>query len=352
MSASALRVGIIAPPWLPVPPMRYGGTEAVIDTLSRGLKAAGQEVVLFTNGDSTCAVERRFAFAESPGIDFGGSAVEMHHVIRAYEELTDVDVIHDHTMVGPLYSVGRASAPVVTTNHNSFADPFGTSFRALGGAVPVIAISAHHASTATGIPIAAVIHHGVEPSEFAVGTGSGGYALFLGRMCPEKGAHRAVAAAKAAGVRLLLAGRLKSESELRYFEDEVRPFLGEQVSFLGEVDAETKHELLGGAICLLNPIAWDEPFGMVMIEAFACGTPVIALRAGSSPEIVDHGVTGLLCDSLSELVGALSDVRLLDRAACRQAAEGHFSAARMVADHLQLYAALAESVTARAPAGA
>jgi len=335
-----LRIGMLAPPWLPVPPIGYGGTETVIDSLARGLNAAGHHVVLYTTGDSTCTVERRFAFAASPGIDVGGSAVELHHVIRAYDELTDVDVIHDHTAVGPLYSVGRAAVPVVTTNHNPFADPFGTAFRALRGAVPVIAISAHHANSAVGIRVAAVIHHGVDPAEFPVGAGSGGYALFLGRMSPDKGAHRAVVAAKAAGVRLLLAGRLRTESELRYFDEEVRPFLDDEASFLGEIDQETKLELLGGAVCLLNPIAWDEPFGMVMIEAFACGTPVVALRAGSSPEIVEDGVTGLLCDEPAGLVAALGEAGALDRAACRRAAEGRFSASRMVADHVALYESL------------
>jgi glycosyltransferase involved in cell wall biosynthesis len=332
-----LRIGIIAPPWLPVPPDGYGGTETVIDGLCRGLKAAGHDVHLVASGDSTCPVNLHPTSPRSPGIDVGGTAVEFDHVIAAYRALDEMDIIHDHTSLGPFYGRTVTHIPIVTTNHNRFAPPFSSGFEALGDAVPVIAISHHHAASAKSVPISAVIHHGVDPVDFPIGTGAGGYALFLGRMTPTKGAHRAIHAAIAAGVQVYLAGKARAPDELAYVDEQIRPFLGSSVQYLGEIDRETKLELLAGAFCLLNPISWDEPFGMVMIEALACGTPVISLRSGAAPEIIDHGVTGIIVDTEGELIPALGAVLKLDRERCRAAVEGHFSIARMVAEHVALY---------------
>jgi glycosyltransferase involved in cell wall biosynthesis len=328
---------MIAPPWLPVPPSGYGGTEAVIDTLCRGLQRFGHEVHLVASGDSTCPVTLDATSERAPGIDVGGSAVELDHVIAGYEWLGEMDIIHDHTTVGPIYGRSVAKVPIVTTNHNSFARPFGTGFAAVAADVPVIAISHHHAASAVGVEVRAVIHHGVDPLEFPVGSGSGGYALFLGRMTADKGAHRAIHAALAAGERIYVAGKARAADELAYVEEEIRPLLGSSVQYLGELDRVAKLELLAGAFCLINPIAWDEPFGMVMIEALACGTPVVALRFGAAPEIVEDGRTGLLVDTEADLVGALERVRSIDRATCRASVEGHFSSTRMVEEHLALY---------------
>lgn len=335
-----MRIGVIAPPWLPIPPPGYGGTEVVVDSLARGFAEQGHEVVLVAAGDSSCPVERRSTIEAAPGINIGGTAIEAHHVVRAYELLWDVEVIHDHTILGPLYGAGRVEVPIVTTNHNPFGDPFGTALRVVSNEVAVVAISAHHASTAGQVKIAAVIHHGVVPGEFPVGSGAGGYALFLGRMSESKGAHRAVRIAAAAGVRLILAGKIQEDSEKQYFDELVRPYLGDHCQYVGEIGQRTKLDLLSGASCLLNPIAWPEPFGMAMIEALACGTPVLALSFGAAPEIIDHERTGFLADDEQDLIAALARVDELDRGACRQAVEGHFSASRMVRDYLELFARL------------
>jgi glycosyltransferase involved in cell wall biosynthesis len=346
-----LRIGVIAPPWLAVPPSGYGGTEAAIDTLCRGLQAAGHEVHLFTVGESTCPVMRHSVREQAPGIDVGGAPVELDHVIAAYRAFADLDVIHDHTTIGPFVGRLLTVVPIVTTNHNRFTWPFLSGFAELARDVAVIAISHHHASTAGALPIAAVIHHGVNPADFPIGSGSGGYALFLGRMIEAKGAHRAIHAAVAAGLELYIAGKAHTADEIAYVEEEIRPFLGPSVHYLGEITSDAKIELLAGASCLLNPIAWDEPFGMVMIEALACGTPVIALRYGSAPEIVDDGVTGFLVDTQSDLIPALGAVGSLDRLACRAAAEGRFSASRMVEEHIALYERVVGRRTTRLEAG-
>jgi glycosyltransferase involved in cell wall biosynthesis len=338
-----VRIAIVAPPWVPVPPTAYGGTEAVLDNLARGLVAAGHDVLLFATGDSTCEAPTRWVIERAAGTVDTGSATELRHVVHAYDVIRDwgADVVHDHTLVGPVYGQ-RFGLPLVTTNHGPFDEELGDLYRAIGHAVPVIAISAHHAASAAGIPIARVIHHGLDVGAFPLGGGDGGYALFLGRMSPDKGVHVAVRVARAAGVRLRIAAKMREPAEHAYFDDRVAPLLGDGVEYVGEVGGSDKLELLSGARCLLNPIAWPEPFGMVMIEALACGTPVVATPCGSVPEIVTHGITGFVCADEHELVEAVTDVGNLDRVRCRKEAAARFSTERMVADHLALY----EEVTA------
>jgi hypothetical protein len=172
-----VKVAIIAPPWVPVPPPAYGGTEAVLDNLARGLQAAGHDVLLYATGDSTCEVPLRWTLERAAGT-VATATTELHHVIHAYEDVlaSGADVVHDHTLVGPVYAL-RFDAPVVTTNHGPFDGELGDLYRAVGGSVPVIAISHHHASTAKDVPIAAVIHHGVDVDAFPHGAGDGGYVL-------------------------------------------------------------------------------------------------------------------------------------------------------------------------------
>ncbi len=332
-----MRIAIIAPPWVPVPPPLYGGTEAVLDALARGLTTAGHDVLLYTTGDSTCPVPRSWTYEHAPGIGSGGVVAELRHVIDAYAAVRDADVIHDHTLVGPVYAERFAGLPVVTTNHGPFDRDLATVYRAVGHRVPIIAISHHQASTARDVPIAAVIHHGVDTAQFPVGAGNGGYALFLGRMNPDKGVHTAARIARAAGVPLRIAAKMREPAELDYFNERVKPLLGGSIEYLGEVGGRDKLNLLAGAACLLNPIAWPEPFGMVMIEALACGTPVVATPCGAAPEIVDDGITGFVCSDEHALLTALRKVTELDRAACRRAVKDRFSAARMAEDHIDLY---------------
>lgn len=334
-----LKVAIVAPPWLPVPPVGYGGTENVLDTLARGLSAAGHEVLLCTSGDSTCPVTMSSVFEHAIGVGSGSSVDEIRHVLHSYEALRDmgVDVVHDHTLVGPLYSGHFPNLPVVTTNHGPFNENLIHLFRVIAGRVPVIAISHHQASTAQHVPIAGVIHHGIDPADFPVGAGGGGYAVFLGRMHPGKAPHVAAEIARSAGFPLRIAAKMQEPAERDYFDTMVRPLLGADVTYIGEVDRQEKLDLLGEAECLLNPIAWAEPFGMVMIEALACGTPVLTTSCGAAPEIVDDGKVGWVRDTPAGLVAALAQVRELDRSVCRRHVETKFSMQRMVAQHVSLY---------------
>ena len=332
-----MRIVIIAPPWVQIPPPAYGGTEAVLDTLARGLHTSGHDVLLFTTGDSTCPVPRASVLPHAIGVGVAGAATELRHVIHAYRVAADADVVHDHTLVGPIYADRFAGLPVVTTNHGPFESELGDFYRAIGDRTPIIAISHHQASTARGTPVAAVIHHGVDPERFPLGPGDGGYALFLGRMCPEKGVDAAIRVARRAGIPLRIAAKMGEPAERFYFEQEVRPLLGDGIEYVGEVGGADKLALLGGATCLLNPIAWPEPFGMVMVEALASGTPVVATPMGAVPEIVDDGVTGFVRSGVDCLAEAVLAAAHLDREACRRAVAGRFSAERMVDDHLAVY---------------
>jgi glycosyltransferase involved in cell wall biosynthesis len=332
-----MRIGIVAPPWLPVPPSAYGGTENVLDTLARGLSDAGHQVLLCTTGDSTCPVKKTFTLERAVGVGSGSSVDEIRHVTHAYSQLEDVDVVHDHTLVGPLHSAAFPDLPVVTTNHGPFNADLIDLYRTISGRVPVIAISHHQASTALDVSIAAVIHHGIDLRDFPVGQGGGGYALFLGRMHPSKAPHVAARIAREAGFPLRIAAKMQEPEERAYFEAMVRPLVGGDVTYVGEVDRQTKLELLGEAECLLNPIAWAEPFGMVMIEALACGTPVLTTPCGAAPEIVENGVVGFLGSDEADLVHALNRVTEIDRTACRHRIEQHFSVEHMVDKHIATY---------------
>lgn len=334
-----LHVGLIAPPWVAVPPPQYGGTELVIDLLARGLTAAGHRVTLFTTGDATCPVERHWVHRRAVGTT-GTMLDELAHVRAAYSELGACDVIHDHTVLGPLLAVAdRVTAPIVTTAHGEFTPELTELYRtvALGGAA-VVAISHHQRSTAPTLDIRRVIHHGVDVDQYPAGRGDGGYVLFLGRMARAKGVHRAIGVARAAGKRLLIAAKMWEPAEQRYFQEQVEPLLGDDAVYLGQVGGPRKADLLAGAEALVNPIRWPEPFGLVMIEALAAGTPVVTFAEGAAPEIVDDGVTGYLCHDEHDMIARLADgLPMLDRARCRTAAETRFSTPRMVAEHVALY---------------
>jgi glycosyltransferase involved in cell wall biosynthesis len=343
-----MRIGVIAPAWLPIPPPAYGGTEAVVDRLARGFAAAGHDVLLAAPDDSTCPVPLVPGTGASsiPSGPTEAMARELAHVLRAYAAMDDVDVVHDHTLAGALCDRRPLGPQVVTTNHGTFQGELGELYRQLDQEVGLVAISHHQASTANGTRVDAVIHHGLDIARVPVGAGDGGYACFLGRMNPDKGPREAIIAARRAGVRLLLAAKMHEPQERAYFEERVAPLLGPDAEYVGELAEAEKYELLRGAVALVNPIQWPEPFGLVMIEALAAGTPVVTTSAGSAPEIVDDGVTGFLRDDLAGLAAALARVGTLDRAACRAAAACRFSTERMVTDHVDLYRRLLH----RAPA--
>ena len=342
---------LIAPPWIPVPPPGYGGTEEVIDNLARGLTALGHDVRLFTVGESTCPVPRQWLF-QSPAEPMGASAPEAAHVLAAYQALAgDVDIIHDHTDLGPVLAGRRGIArqPVVTTIHGRVTAGNHCRLAQVARHASIVAISHAHARSFGGIPVAAVIHHGIDLDIHKPGPGTGGYLLFIGRMSPDKGVHRAVRVARRAGWPLVISARIREPAEHAYFEEQVRPLLGPDDDMLAEQPLIIRVDLMGHAAALLNPITWPEPFGLVMAQALATATPVLTFPNGAAPEIIDHGRTGYLCRDEDEMTAAVARVHQISRRQCRAAAERRFSLARMAADYDRLYRAILEHPGRSAP---
>ena len=298
-------------------------------------------MLLFTTGDSTCPVPRQSALGESEGDRIGNVVPELRHVMAAYEAVQDFDLVHDHTMSGPVYAERFPDLKVVTTVHGPLDGELADPYLRLAPRVPLVAISRAQCNPVPELSVAKVIHHGLDADDFPMGDGDGGYLLFLGRMTPDKGVHLAMEAAAEAGMPLLIAAKMREPAEVDYFRQHVEPHLSDTIRYVGETSGDEKLDLLAGARALLFPIRWNEPFGMVMIEAMACGTPVIAFPEGSVPEVVDHGRTGLICDDTAGMAEAIGQVGDLDRKECRaEVADGRFSTRRMVAEHLELFADL------------
>jgi glycosyltransferase involved in cell wall biosynthesis len=339
-------IAIIAPTWLPIPAPAYGGTETVVDTLARGLADAGHSVLLVCHPESTCPVPRASVVPAEDTVRMGRASIELEHAIGAYSLVRDFEVVHDHTLAGPPLSARHPHLPVVATNHMPFTRTMTAIFGAAGPSVALVAISHSHAAS-TDLPIAAVVHHGVDLATFPVGAGDGGYVAVLSRMAPEKGVHRAVAIARASGVQVRIAAKMREPREEQYFDEFVRPHLSDEVIYVGELDADEKRSLLAGASALLNPIEWSEPFGMAMIEAMACGTPVVGCPRGAAPEIVEDGVTGYLGTTDEELIAGLHALDRIDRAACRRRVAEVFSVERMVEGYVEVYRAHRDRVAGR-----
>jgi glycosyltransferase involved in cell wall biosynthesis len=260
-------------------------------------------------------------------------------VLAAYEALADVDLIHDHTLMGPLVAgmTGPRRPPVVTTNHGPFTDETRRIWAQTARHASIICISHSQARSSGGIPVSAVIHHGIDLDVHQPGPGEGEHVMFIGRMSADKGVAQAVRVAKAAGRPLILATKMREPAEIDYFNREVRPLLDSDAEIPTEMPLRRRLSLLRSAHALLNPITWREPFGLVMAEALASATPVLAFANGAAPEIVDPGRTGFLCQDEDEMIAALGQVSQIDRDMCRLSAERRFSLQRMARDHERFY---------------
>ncbi|NHC47190.1 glycosyltransferase family 4 protein [Motilibacter aurantiacus] len=355
-----LRIAMIAPPWFELPPRGYGGIESVVADLVDQLAERGHEVTLVGAGrHATKAARFVPVFDEPPSARLGTPAPEVIHAAGAAAALDglDVDIVHDHTLAGPLLARGR-DVPTVVTMHGPVDGEQGDYFRRLGASVDVVAISDAQRRLNPDVNWVGRVHNAIDFSTFPFRAEKDGYVLWLGRFNPDKGAHLAIDAARAAGRWIVLAGKCSEPAEKAYFEAEIAPRLGSGVQYVGEADATFKRQLLAGAQALAFPVQWEEPFGMVMIEAMACGTPVVALRRGSVPEVVDHGVTGLVVDEYAGFAPALRAAEGLDPVRCRDRAQRRFDLPVMAAGYERIYRALVdgardlEALTGETAAGA
>ena len=337
--ARNLAIAVAMPPWFDVPPEAYGGIESLVADLIDELIDHGHQVVMLGAGTNRTRAEFRRTYKEAPSERIGQALPEIVHAAwsnRHLDEL-DVDVIHDHSFAGPLAARGR-KVPTVVTAHGPCTGEIGSYYHAIAPDVRLVAISDAQRRLAPDLPWAGMVHNAVKATDFAFREDKEDHVLFIGRMNPEKGAHLAIKAAREAGRRILLAGKLSEPHEHDYFDAEVKPLLGDDAEFVGEADTSAKQELYGAAHCLVFPICWEEPFGLVMIEAMACGTPVVALGRGSVPEVVLDGTTGYVRDDPADLPAAINQAGAIDPAACRRRVEETFDVAVMTAGYERIYA--------------
>jgi glycosyltransferase involved in cell wall biosynthesis len=334
-----LRIAQIAPLYESVPPRLYGGTERVVSHLTEELVRQGHEVTLFASGDSQTDAELVRCCSQGLRLDPSCRDIVSPHALmveQVFQRADEFDVLHFHTEPFHYSLARRAQVPSVTTLHGRLdltcLPPLFAEFRELN----VVSISNSQRAPLEHASWAGTVYHGLPRQLLKYGKGKGGYLAFLGRISPEKGPDRAIEIAKRAGMPLKIGAKV-DKSDLEYFES-IAPLLDQPgIEFVGEIGDDEKQEFLGDATALLFPIDWPEPFGLVMIESLACGTPVIAHPRGSVPEILDHEATAFLVDDIDAAVEAVRLVRSLDRKLCRRVFEERFSVERMARDYVEVY---------------
>lgn len=340
------RIALVAPPWYPLPPVGYGGTELVVTLLARGLRDLGHEVIVYGAEGSEDGVT---ALApESWSDDLGTwkqgirEAAWTVRIMRDLERRGPVDIIHDHvgaaSMVAALF---RESAPMVHTVHGPLRQPWITLYEDIGDDIPLIGISHHQRKTAPHLGWLGVVHNAVDvdalhrPGEVE----RQDYLLTLSRICPDKGQHIAIEVARRAGKKLILAGKIGvADGGREYFEKDIAPHIdGRNVVYIPNVAGREKAKLIAQARAMLVPIQWPEPFGLVMAEGLASGTPVIAMKKGAASEIVHDGATGFLVEDADEMTDRLAEIDQIDPMHCARIARDCFSPRAMAEGYLRLY---------------
>jgi glycosyltransferase involved in cell wall biosynthesis len=335
-----MKIAVLSPVWFAVPPTGYGGIEWVVSLLADGLAAAGHDTTLFASGESRTHAKLAAVYPVAPSAEIGRTQPELHHALSCYERAGDFDVINDHTgMLGAVLG-GAVATPVVHTVHGPLDGEPGQLYESIARVAPqvgLISISMNQRKPKPDLPWIANCPNALDFSVYPCKPHRGDYVLFLGRMSPDKGAHRAIAVAMEAGIPLKLAGKMQDQKEIDYFEGLVAPHLVGDIEYLGEVSHGEKVELLQNARATLFPIEWEEPFGLVMVESMACGTPVVATRWGAVPEVIEDGRSGIIVESYRDMPAALERADELDPLELRRFAEEHFSPERMVSDYVSAY---------------
>jgi glycosyltransferase involved in cell wall biosynthesis len=332
-----MQVALIGPPFIAIPPLAYGGTELFIANLAIGLHARGHDVTVYGNGESRlpCRVKWRYPRGEWPPGDLVRSALKnADHTAWAMRDASDsADVIHLNDVAGVPFTHFVATPTLLTLHHPH--EPALSEQYARYPEIHYVAIGAWLAGR-EAMPRMHVVHHGISPEDYTFSKAKDDYVAFLGRMAPCKGPHLAIEVARRAGIALKLAGEVQPVFR-EYWERQVLPQIdGEQIVYIGEADHERKNQLLSRARALLFPIQWEEPFGLVMIEAMACGTPVLALPGGAVAEVVQDGVNGWICRDVTDMADRLGSA-LPDCDSCREVVTRRFSIDRMVDGYLEIY---------------
>jgi glycosyltransferase involved in cell wall biosynthesis len=343
-----MNIAQVAPLWESVPPKLYGGTERIVSYVTEELVRMGHDVTLFASGDSETAARLEAVCPQALRLNtgiFNRDAPMIMLQERALGAVGDFDVIHSHLDFLGFPLARRNSVPVVTTLHGRLDLPeLEPVFREYSE-MPLVSISHAQRRPLSWANWEATIHHGLPRDLYTFHQKSQGYLAFLGRISPEKRPDQAIEIAKRTGLPLRIAAKV-DPADQQYYQSEIEPLLDHPlVEFLGEISDTEKDDFIGNALALVCPYDWPEPFGLVLIEALACGTPVLAYRRGSIPEIIDDGITGFVCESLAEMAEAVERLPLIDRSRCRSAFEERFTADRMARDYVALYERIIEEST-------
>lgn len=346
-----MRIAQISPLFEAVPPKLYGGTERVVSNLTEALVAMGHDVTLFASGDSVTSAKLDAVWPQAirldPSVkDWYAAYVRMLELI--YRRADEFDVLHFHIDYFPFSLFSRQRTPFVTTLHGRLDLPEFAQVYNVFPDVPVVSISNSQRTPLPDLNWVATVLHGLPENRLTPQPVAQEYLAFLGRISPEKGIDRAIRIAGAVGMKLKVAAKV-DKADREYFDSAIAPLLGAgHVEFIGEINDAQKPAFLSGAKALLFPIDWPEPFGLVMIESMACGTPVIAFNHGSVPEVMDDGVSGFIVQSEQQAIEAIGRLGTLDRARVRQQFERRFTARRMAEDYVRVYERLASAPKLRA----
>ncbi|MCA1726969.1 MAG: glycosyltransferase family 4 protein [Actinobacteria bacterium] len=335
-----MRIAQVAPPWIAVPPPAYGGIEWVVALLADGLVDLGHDVTLFATGDSSTKAKLDFVFEEGPGPKFINSiAHDAMHTMHSLRDAKDFDVLHIHSPFSALAAAVETGVPVVHTLHGSFNEMMTELYGYVADRAWFTPISEAQRRLGPDLRYTDVVYNGIDTSlyPFRGPEEKEDFVLFVGRTSVDKGAHRAVQAAAMAGVPIVLAVKIADPEEQEHWTRDVEPILPEGTKVLGEITVEEKADLMSRARGVLFPIDWDEPFGLVMTESMACGTPVIARPRGSVPEVIADGETGFIVDTVEEIAEAIGKLGQIDAKACRRWVEERFSARSMVEGYARVF---------------
>lgn len=335
-----MKIAQIAPLAERVPPKRYGGTERVVYTLTEELVRRGHEVTLFASGDSETSARLESvyprALREAKLRDiYGTNEYTLLHVGQAYELQDEFDIIHDHIAPISLSTANLATTPVVMTMHGPFTGKNRKLFELLRGP-HIVTTSQSQLYPLPNINHAATIHHGLNMEDYPFSAEHDGYLLYVGRICEEKGVHYALDVAQVLDIPLILAAKLEP-FDAPYFKQYIEPRLSERIKWVGEVGEEERNRLMSRAKAFLHPVIFREPFGLTLIEAMACGCPVVAFNRGAIPELIKTGVTGYVVEDVEGMIDAVRNIDGILRSACREHALGNFSAAKMADSYEELF---------------
>ena len=330
-----MKIAMLSPISWRTPPRHYGPWENIVSLLSEQLVAMGIEITLFATGDSITSGKLvsvcEHPYSEDPDTD--PKVWECLHIAELFKRADEFDLIHNHYDFLPLTYSSFTQTPMLTTIHGFSSDAILPVYKKYNDSTYYVAIS--EADRSAELDYIKTIHHGIDLDQFSYQPEAGDYLLFLGRIHPDKGVHDAIEVAARAGKRLIIAGIIQDDN---YFEKQIKPFIDDSnVQYIGSVGPQKRQEIMGGALALLHLIYFDEPFGLSVIEAMACGTPVIAYGRGSMPELIRHGETGFIVNDVDAAAQAVSKIKTLDRHVCSKVVEQYFSARRMAHQYVEVY---------------